>query len=131
MKPIDDNLNLLVQQLWDLSYGLLDDEEAARLLDQVDRDPEVAALHEQVQRDVKKLAIAARWDAAAIPWRGDQPTVEADSDVAGPSEAEPADRLRLWRRRRWDRQSLLSAAMVVAVLLLSIAPWRWSVSTLG
>ena len=90
--------------LWDLYYGLLEDDEAERWLRRIDREPDLRERYARVRQGAEKLAAAARWEVAHVQLRA---PVEARSPYAV------------------ARTRMLAVASALMVLL-SLAPWTAS-----
>lgn len=93
-----DERDRLRGRLWELAYGLADDDESRELLQLVENDPLVARVYADVQLELKAVADAARLEADAIPFahwaaelgrHADAPLPSLDSIARGAAASQP------------------------------------------
>src|SRR5687768_16505314 len=113
----------LEQQLWELEYGLLSEEEAVALRDQIASDPELAQLHQRVRSNSSLVAQAAKIDAPRIKLRIPRSEEEAapiGSSAAGAPAARTASTAYSLRIRRGANWSL----SIATSLLIGLFVWN-------
>jgi 5-hydroxyisourate hydrolase-like protein (transthyretin family) len=113
----------LEQQLWELEYGLISEEDAAALRAQIASDPEVAQLQQRVRANSLLVAQAAKIDAPRIKLR--IPRSEEDAVAVSASAARSSTSGYSVRIRRVANWSL----SIATSLLIGLFVWTALPST--
>ncbi|WP_254507319.1 hypothetical protein [Anatilimnocola floriformis] len=107
---------LLRQQLWELSYGLLDADEEAALRTRIKSDPAIARLYSEVRLQAELVGRAARVEDTSL-----QISAGPEAKVGkGATRSSPAKSDKSWKQkeRRGASGNWLAIAGTVALLLL-------------
>jgi hypothetical protein len=97
--------NNLLARLWELAYGLLDEDEAAELRERITSDRAVAREYARVKLQIELVASAARASAEAGSW--DTPPTPLVSSTVD-------------QRQRWGRRAVSALSTCLALMLLAV-----------
>ena len=115
--------NDLQQQLWELIYDLLPEDDAQKLREQITSDPDVARAYATVKLQSEAVARAARYETPTIAWQRDANGHAVVERSAVASIGQPAAKPRASRVANW----LVSIAAIGLVCVLGTDFW-WTLA---
>ncbi len=110
------------QQMWELVYGLLPEQEARALQQQIERDPHWAGQYAEIRRQSEIVAEAARWEASPLDFTRLSARERQDRGPARPASTDNRQ-----NRRNTVRGSQLGTRLLrlAALLLVGFVGWSY------